>query len=439
MGILAIVNVVGIACVAYVMWKRQEAEIKPFFWPGLFVKAGAGFALGWLYLGYYKTGDTLLYFQDARVIAELARRDPMAYLQFLWNSEPALNFISDVNTQPRVLFMIKLASVTCLAGGDSYWIAALYFSVLSFAGAWMLVRAIARYIPPMRIPAVVAFLFWPGAVFWSSGLIKEALAMAALYALSAVFLNVWFAWRVRYSETAIALLSLWIVWSLKYYFLAVWLPFALAALTVQYVSTIVDRREKLRVPAWWRTRSFMGKLVVWVIALALPVMLLSGLHPNFHPTAFLEVITTSHDAFVALSDAEDLIVYRDLQPAFISLLAHAPKAVFAGLFRPLPWEATNVLQLAASVENMCVLFLAVAALFRIPRLIRSANGLLAISVVLYAIVLAGFLALSTPNFGTLSRYRVGFSGFLVCVLLSGHVTRALFSSALQRYRSLLAP
>jgi hypothetical protein len=46
----------------------------------------------------------------------------------------------------------------------------------------------------------------------------------------------------------------------------------------------------------------------------------------------------------------------------------------------------------------------------------------------YVVFLCVFLALSTPNFGTLSRYRIGFTPFLWLLLLGG-------SGILSRYRN----
>jgi hypothetical protein len=46
------------------------------------------------------------------------------------------------------------------------------------------------------------------------------------------------------------------------------------------------------------------------------------------------------------------------------------------------------------------------------------DRLLILAVIVYAVVLCIFLAISTPNFGTLARYRIGFLPFLIVLLVS---------------------
>ncbi len=93
--------------------------------------------------------------------------------------------------EPRALFLSKVVSVFGLFTASNYWIISCYFSCLAFAGAWYLVKIIRRCNAHYTLAAVLAFLFFPSVVFWSSGIVKESLAMASLYFLSAVFLSYW--------------------------------------------------------------------------------------------------------------------------------------------------------------------------------------------------------------------------------------------------------
>ena len=85
------------------------------------------------------------------------------------------------------------------------------------------------------------------------------------------------------------------------------------------------------------------------------------------------------------------------------------------------------------MENTVVLLLAGSALYSFGDFIGSPYRLLIATVLLFAVVLATFLALSTPNFGTLSRYRVGFLSPLVTVLLFSNPFIASLLGRLQRY------
>jgi hypothetical protein len=333
-----------------------------------------------------------------------------------------LELISDAAEQPRTLYLLKLASVFNLLTHDNYWITSAYFSFVSFMAAWYIVSQLRLTVPSAYWPAVAGFLFFPTAVFWSSGLIKESLAMAGIFLLGGCYLRVWFALPLRLWELILIPLAAWLVWSLKYYFLAVLMPIAVASLVAHklYVTGL-------------RVRHLPIKLLIWTLLMLVPLTLVSWLHPNFQPDVLMAVIVDNYDAFHAVSSPEDVIIYNDLRPDWISLLTNAPKAAFAGLFRPMLWEASTGLQLLVAAENSFVIFLVFTALRNFGNFFRSPYRLLVLTVLLYSAVLATFLALSTPNFGTLSRYRVGFLSALVTVLLVGNqFVYSLLRSA-QRY------
>jgi hypothetical protein len=99
-----------------------------------------------------------------------------------------------------------------------------------------------------------------------------------------------------------------------------------------------------------------------------------------------------------------------------SVLYQAPKALISGLFRPFLWEAWNVFQVLVAVENLILAALFLTSIPRWKEIFTGGNSLLVLSVLVYVVLLCVFLALSTPNFGTLVRYRVGFLPFFVLLM-----------------------
>lgn len=119
-------------------------------------------ALGLVYLHYYKSNDTWLFFYDAVKAAELGRTDIGEYIQFLWNSESSNPImISLVNTQERSLFLVKIISITCLLTADNYWLCSIYFASISFFASWFLFASVSRHFDNSYREAALAFLFIP--------------------------------------------------------------------------------------------------------------------------------------------------------------------------------------------------------------------------------------------------------------------------------------
>ena len=422
------INLLLIAVIAWWFRRRSDPSLRVLFWPALGCKLMAGTALGLIYQYYYHgVGDTFRYFSDAGVIATFARQHPVDYLTYLWDGDRALPLISDVATQPRTLFMLKLASIFNLLTHDNYWVTSAYFSFISFISTWYLVTQIVRHIPAAYWPAVVGFLFLPSAVFWSSGLIKESLAMAGLFLIAGVYVKGWFQQPLRIPEILLIPIALWVVWNLKYYFLGVLLPVG----TASFVLHSMNMRRTI-------ASGVLLRALVWLVTLMVPLVLVSWLHPNFQPRQLMAVIVENYETFHALSAPEDLISFNNLEPNWMSLASHVPKALFSGWFRPMIWETSSALQLVVAIENTVLLVLFIASLSGLPQAFRSTNRLLVVTVLLYAAALAAFLALSAPNFGTLSRYRVGFLSAFFTVLACGNPLFYNVMRKVERYAGDLA-
>lgn len=402
----AAINVGFLLFIAYRIWKADDSGIKTFFWPALLLKLMAGITLGLIYRYYYTVGDTFAYFEDGVMLADLGRSDLPLYIRFLWAGDDSFSVWGDLNfLQSRALFMAKITSVVNLVSHNNYWISTLYFSFASFLSAWWLVKTIVRLHTSLKYAAAIGFLFFPSVVFWSSGLIKESLAMSSLFFLSVIFLKFWQKEIVGIWECILTAISLWLLWSLKYYYLAVFLPVISASLVVRLVFS-----------HWRKFQPLAYRILVWCMVFFVPILAVSLLRPNFYPDRFLHVIVSNYEEFHAISDPDDLIHYDNLQATVTSILKNAPWALFSGLFRPLPWEAGTILQVLISIENILLIILSCAALRNVNKIVRSPERMLLLSVFLYVVMLCVFLSLSTPNFGTLSRYRVGFLPFFFLLI-----------------------
>ena len=70
-----------------------------------------------------------------------------------------------------------------------------------------------------------------------------------------------------------------------------------------------------------------------------------------------------------------------------------------------------------AAENAALLVATLMALPAMRYIARSPHRLLLVSLIVYTGMLCVFITLSTPNFGTLCRYRVGYMPFFVFLVL----------------------
>ena len=109
----------------------------------------------------------------------------------------------------------------------------------------------------------------------------------------------------------------------------------------------------------------------------------------------------------------------EIDPSLGGLVAKAPAAIVAGVFRPFLWESRNVLMLISGLETFAIMLLIIYLLvkFGLRRMINVVMRnpfLIAASV--FVITYAFFVGLTTANFGALVRYRMPVIVFLALVL-----------------------
>jgi len=396
------VHLFAILLLCYWWWGKQES-LRPYFWPALIIKLSAGIGLGLLYKYYYSVGDTFSFFDDGARLSNYFWKDPIGYANFLGTSDelnPIWNLLD--YKQPRSLFLVKVVSVVNIFTANNYWITSLYFSLASFAASFWLVQKITLAFPGSKLAGAIAFLFFPSVVFWSSGVIKESLATAGLFVLSGLCITLLTNRKVMWWEWLLAALALPVVWNLKYYWIAVFIPVA--------VTTIIVHLTTKRL-------SMNFKLMIWATSFAVLCMMVTLVHPNFYLENFLNVLVENYKEFIRISPADDVVHYS-LEPTWWSVFLNSPLALLSGLFRPFIWEATNLLQIFVAIENLFIFGLFAFSLARIKIFLASSNRLLIVSTLAYILILCLFLSLSTPNLGTLARYKVGFQPFFIFMLLA---------------------
>jgi hypothetical protein len=107
-------------------------------------------------------------------------------------------------------------------------------------------------------------------------------------------------------------------------------------------------------------------------------------------------------------------------PTLGGMLSKAPKAVIAGLYRPFIWESKNVFMLISGIENLIFLLLTIYIILRtgpIKVIKQILNEPFLIFCLVFAIIMAFFIGLTTANFGALVRYKIPLIPFFLFGLL----------------------
>jgi hypothetical protein len=332
-------------------------------------------------------------------------KDPAAFIEFFVKGKLD-HFSLELQTlseEPRTLFFIRFLSLLNVITGGNYWLNSLYLSTLSFSGTWLIIKKLTDLNPQFLYPALISWAFFPTVIFWSSGILKESLAMLCfgvviVIFLDILFLNKWNIWRV-----ILLAVFIWVFWHLKYFVVAL-LGAASAAVAV---SIIIQNRFKVA----------RGEIIC-IFSFFILLLCAAMLHPNLHPTRILSVLFENHQQILAISRPGSTVPYFHTGSGYADFFINIPVFLFAGLFMPLPFQVKGLIALLPGVLNLFVLFLTMVLIYKKIKLPSGKSGIIVSGMLLYVLISSVLIAYSTPNFGTLERYKVSYLPVYLFLILA---------------------
>ncbi|OKL39413.1 hypothetical protein [Pontibacter flavimaris] len=412
-----------------VWWLCRQAwaqEIKPYFWPALGLKVLFALAFAVFRYSYAASSDTHVYQAASVQLLEYAQQNPVGYLKFLLTNQfesEALQASLPFTEYPdftNSFFFIKLLSVLNLATAGQYYLNNLYLALFSFWGSVYLVSGLARVLPKYKLAAVMAFLFFPSVVFWSVGVMKEPVMFGSMCWLIGVALAFAHGHRLSVWGWLLLPLQLYLFIKIKLFYAALLLPLLLAYVLVQRLKVYFKPLQLLRT-----------QLLLLLVLAGMAVLVVMWQRSVFNPDFILWNLENNYSSLLHRSQHAPHIDLGNLEPTLSSMLLSYPEAALSSIYRPFIGESWKPLYLLSALENLLLLLLtgmAMASAFRKEAGIKI--ELLHVVLLVFILVMAGVTGLSTPNFGTLSRYRLVYLPFLVYLLLQNVYAQRL----LQRLR-----
>ena len=397
-----------------VVLRRHEMRERPALNWAFGLHVVSAFAQVLLTRFYFKGGDMFVYFSNGVEAAEVLRGDftrffPEVTSAFLQRPfEFPIEFFGGGSTQS----MSAAASVLMFLTGNSIYAGVQLIALLTYVSNVLLYRALKpEFSRELQLRVLWGTNLLPSAVFWSCALLKEPLMMAALGPL--VLGLRWFADGERRGR-ALALIvpSLTVIAVIK--------PYVLMALSLGAGVFYLWRRLRSASSAALKPFSVIGALAVGVAGLVLGNNYFTKSDANAAATfarqrSVAQSVSGGSDFQLegpGGGDVEQRSVFQEL------LLA--PFALLTALFRPVLFEARNVVQLVNAIEAtvLLVLFLRMwrrTSFGALLSYVTASPALLFCAVLTLALAVG--TGLSTSNMGTLSRYRAPMMPFFFTLLL----------------------
>jgi len=304
---------------------------------------------------------------------------------------------------PQSFFVIRISAILDLLTFSSYSGTAVLFAVIAFTGAWMLFLTFYRMNPAMHRWIALSVFFIPTVVFWGSGIFKDTITLAALGVATYAFHKMFIQQRPRSSSALLMIVAFWIIFSIKKYILLCFLPALLFWAVATYLS---------RIP------SVMLRAIVapatGLVAIALSYYAISKVGEddrrynvnNLAKTAQITAYDIRYGWGARTGEGSGYTL-GDLDGSWESVLRLAPQAINISLFRPYLWEVDNPLMLLSSLEALALLTITIHMVWKVrwklPTYVQRPDVLFCL---VFAVVFAFAVGVSTFNFGSLSRYKI---------------------------------
>ncbi len=357
----------------------------------------------------YGRGDPLAFVAQGASLAEYILLAPSTYLPEVLKMLLQLEYEipggvrgGKASTQS----MVAAAALAQLLVGSSFHAIHMVFAMLSFFGKIGIYQAFRALLPrEHHLLAASATLLIPSVVFWSAGIIKEAMVIIMLGVAGFGVRSL----ARRRSLAGLALLAtgLYGIALIKAYTLL-----CIIAATSSYLGwrrSVARGRVELR-PLSLLALALVGLAGFTVVGMIFPKYSLANLGAEM-------ASAQAHGHRWNFGSA-----YRIGNPDDTSLLGqlrYAPLGLFTGWYRPGIWEASNPQMVINGLETAFFLFLTLRGLrggykavmdrfVAYPPLVFCA---------VFALTMGTATGLTSSNLGTLSRYRMPLLPFLVVWLL----------------------
>ena len=405
-----LVSVAGamLAMACSVGLSRQERK-----WVSASFLMHVGFACAQVPIAYsfYGGSDMFMYFSYGEILAQMMERDPLHVIPevtALLLHDPHRLPLNIIGAGTATGSMSALAAWSFYLIGPSKYAAGIAFAMLSLCGKIALYRVFrANVDSDFRWLVAIATLFVPSFVFWSSGLIKEAVAIAG-FGWAVFGIHLWIEEGRAIPGWLLMVAGAVPVLFFKAYIL---FPLVLAGGSWYYWARSLKRgRVRIR-PAYV---AIAGVLGVGGIAL------LGQYFPEYAPDTFSGRTHALQEIGRGMRGGSNYALSGEIPTTFAGQLVYSPAALLTSLFRPAIFEVRNLLMLASAVETtvLTVLFVRIL-LMRSFRSVRRQimNDPFLVFCTVFVIAFGIAVGLTSTNLGTLSRYRSPILPFFAVLLL----------------------
>lgn len=383
--------------------------LRKYYIPALSVKIFGAIFIGLIYGLYYKGGDTYYYFNQAQVLNSSFNESFTKWVNLLFHIPSATdgdyyNYISKMEWygDPASYTVVSITAILSVFTFNTYLPTAVLFAFLSFSGIWALFRTFVSLYPSLIRPIAVAILFIPSVVVWGSGIFKDTLCLFGLGWLTFGTFRFLVQKDSGFRNIALSVLSFIIIARIKIYILLAFVPALLMWIFFYYTQRIQNKAQKAFV-----------KFIILVFLIGGFLFFTQSFADKLGKYSLARVVQTANvtSGWIHYASGDEGSSYSlgNFSPTIGGVLSQFPLAVNVTLFRPYFWEAKKIIVLFSAFEAILFLFATLKIIFvvGVAKILKTiANDPTIQFCLIFSLIFAFAVGISSYNFGALSRYKI---------------------------------
>jgi hypothetical protein len=390
--------------------------IQKYLIKGFFIKVTGGVIYALLIYFYWRLGDTQSYFIETLDLRRLLAEGKVNLYQAMFYDysyfETNFGFFRGVTESG--FNVIKIATLLSYFSFSDFLVTTMLMGTIAYAGIFKLFQVFVSLAPKWHFFIAVIVLYFPSLALYGSAILKDTICFSCLGWFFYCANSMRVAKKISLGYIFIILFCLYEIVIIKAYIIAAFLIPYFIFMILNILNGIKSRLA--------RVFTFVMLIVVFSTGLFLlqdPINDALGAYAVDNLENNMELLQTNYKN-MSQEDAGSNFEMGPIEPGPIGIAKKFPVGIVATLFRPFVWEARKVIMLFSALESLFMLlftlyvFRKAGFFFSIKTILTNANVFLFI---MFSLLFAGMVGLSTLNFGTLARYRIPIIPFYLMGLL----------------------
>ncbi len=413
---------------------NDDAVLKYYYKQGFFIKAFAVLPFT-LFNTVLSPGDSFgLFYTEGANIYHLILGDS-SHIKWLYLSGPEFDQNLLHNHYNRGYFrsennymVTRFVAILSFVSFGKYLLVNFFFSMIAYSGVWRLYRFFYEQYPHLHKQFAIAILYLPTFVFWSSGILKDPLCISAIGWITYAMYESLYKKKDLVKNSIILVVFGYILAVLKIYILISYVPFLILYLILINVNLVKNKVLKwILGPALIIGSVLAGQKVMNQFEDELGTFAAEGITEQVGKQR-----STFRDETKAGGGESSFSLGVEFDGSIVSLIKMAPAAIIATFYRPFIWESRKISTLLSSLESMAIMFFTLFVLYKAgPKqfFLSIREDPVIMYCILFALLFGLFVGATTPNFGSLVRYKIPCMPFYVIALfMINERTKALKNS-----------